>query len=189
MRYAETLALDIRPGLVSRVAAALENISGLGLWVTETGPLNRIMVLRFAESLEQLRDARQALLAHVPRDVLVREEATSWRVVTPVLESGAYGSLYEWRCYEAHPDKMNGVVELFNHALVARETLSPLCCALVSLEGTPRFAHLWPYKDAQSRSTIRAEALKTGKWPPAIAPLLVRMENALLSPLPASAWY
>lgn len=189
MRYAETLTLDIRPGLVSRVAAALEKISGVGLWVTETGPLNRIMVLRYADSLEQLRAARQSLMARLPHDVVVREEATSWRVVTPLLAPGQYGAVYEWRCYETLPEKMHTVVELFNHALVARETLSPLCCGLVSLEGTPRFAHLWPYADAQSRSALRAEALKTGKWPPAIAPLLVRMENALLSPLPASQWF
>ncbi|GBR51552.1 hypothetical protein AA106555_0594 [Neokomagataea thailandica NBRC 106555] len=188
MRYAETLTLDIRPGLVSRVATALEKFKEAGLWLTETGPLNRIMALYTAETLEQLRLMRRDILNHIPRDVVVREDVTSWEIVTPLLEAGRYGGVYEWRCYECHHDAMADVVERFNHALVARSTLSPLCCAMVSLEGVPRFAHLWPYKDAQSRSLIRAQALESGKWPPAIAPFLTRMENALLSPLPTSKW-
>lgn len=188
MSYAETIFLDVQVGHVPQALSALSAFEGLGAWVTEIGRLNRVTLLRTAETYARLLERRPELLASLPHEHLVRVDVTSWRVVTPVAKPGSYGSVYEWRCYEATPTGMGDLEERFLAAVPERTELSPLTCTLVSLEGAPRFAHLWPYADLNSRAAARSEAVARGTWPPKVAPFLTRMENEILVPLPGSIW-
>ncbi|GBR13250.1 NIPSNAP family protein [Gluconobacter frateurii] len=188
MSYAETVFLDVQVGHVPQVVSALSGLEGAGAWVTEIGRLNRITLFRTAETYAELLEGRPEILASLPHEHLVRVEVTSWRVITPVADPGTYGGVYEWRCYEATPDGMADLEERFLAAAPARTGLSPLTCTLVSLEGAPRFAHLWPYADLNQRAEVRSAAVATGTWPPKVASFLTRMENEILVPLPGSAW-
>lgn len=188
MSYAETVFLDVQVGHVPQVVSALSGLEGVGAWVTEIGRLNRITLLRTAETYAELLEGRPEVLVSLPHEHLVRVDVTSWRVVTPVAEPGIYGGVYEWRCYEAMPDGMAGLEERFLAAVPERTGLSSLTCTLVSLEGIPRFAHLWPYVDLNQRAEVRSAAVATGIWPPKVASFLTRMENEILVPLPGSAW-
>ena len=188
MSYVETIFLDVQPGHIPQVVSALSGFEGVGAWVTEIGRLNRITLLRTAQTYEALLSGRPDVLSSLPHENLVRVEVTSWRAITPVANPGSYGSVYEWRCYEAKADGMPDVEERFLAAVPERETVSPLTCTLVSLEGTPRIAHLWPYADLNARSEKRAAAVATGSWPPKVAPFLTRMESEILLPLAISLW-
>ena len=189
MSYAETLILDIVPGKVPQVAAVLSAVSGMGAWVTEIGHLNRITLLRLSDTVQELLESRAGILAALPHEFLLRSDVTSWRVLSPVMPAGAYGSVYEWRCYESKTDGMASTERLFMDALPARLEHSSLLCALVSLEGTPRFAHLWPYADLNDRASARANAVVSGQWPPKIAGFLNNMDNEILLPLANSIWH
>ena len=50
--------------------------------------------------------------------------------------------------------------------MVERGKLSPLAIVMYALDGAPRFTHIWPFRDVNERSAIRAEAAKIGIWPP-----------------------
>jgi len=42
--------------------------------------------------------------------------------------------------------------------------------------------HLWPYKDLEERTRVRAEAAKAGGWPPNIKEFIVSMNSDLMIP-------
>jgi hypothetical protein len=42
-----------------------------------------------------------------------------------------------------------------------------------SLDGEPRFVHVWAYRDLAERERIRAQAFETGVWPAPGAPALL----------------
>jgi NIPSNAP len=46
--------------------------------------------------------------------------------------------------------------------------------------------HLWPYESAGERERIRAEAVKSGKWPPNTHEFLMEMESKIIVPAPFS---
>ncbi|EHH67326.1 NIPSNAP family protein [Gluconobacter morbifer] len=189
MSYAETIILDVQFGHAPAVVSALSGLQDVGMWATEIGYLNRITLFRTADSFEALLAGRPALLESLPKAHLERIEVTGWRVICPVLAPGSHGGVYEWRCYEARPGQMGEAELSFLAALPKRLELSSLFCALVSIEGTPRIAHVWPYADLNSRAAIRAEAVASGTWPPRMAHTLSSMQSEILLPLEASIWH
>jgi hypothetical protein len=46
--------------------------------------------------------------------------------------------------------------------------------------------HIWPYKDINERDQVRAEAVRSGVWPPKIADFIADMETRILYPAPFS---
>ena len=188
MSYAETIILDIRIGQVPVVVSALTGRDGLGVWVSEIGVLNRVVLFRTADTYAGLLDGRPELLAAIPKDAIQSVDVTSWRIISPLLPAGAHGGVYEWRCYEMKLGQVGDVEEAFVASLPPRLELSGLVCGMVSLEGTPRLAHIWPYADMNARMEIRAQAVASGIWPPKVASHLNIMENAILLPAKDSAW-
>ena len=188
MSYAETIILDVRIGQVPKVVSALSERDGIAIWTSEIGILNRVVLFRTAETYAVLLDGRPDLLAAIPEDAVQTVDVTSWRIISPLLPAGEHGSIYEWRCYELKIGQAGNVEEAFAAAVPARLELSPLLCGMVSIEGTPRLAHIWPYADMNARLDIRAQAVASGVWPPKIGGGLVGMENAILLPAQGSAW-
>lgn len=186
--YAETVIIDAKVGQVSSVVSALDGVEGVAIWVTEIGILNRVYLFRTAGTHDALLERRPKLLARIPSDCARHVDVTSWRLISPLLSEGEHGSAYEWRCYELKLGHISEVERAFVDALAPRLALSPLVCGMISLEGVPRLAHIWPYQGLEERRKVRAKAVETGVWPPKIASALERMENAVLVPVRGSAW-
>ena len=113
MSYAETIILDIRIGQVPVVVSALTGRDGLGVWVSEIGVLNRVVLFRTADTYAGLLDGRPELLAAIPKDAIQSVDVTSWRLISPLLPAGAHGGVYEWRCYEMKLGQVGDVEEAF----------------------------------------------------------------------------
>lgn len=188
MGYAETIVLDVRIGQVPQVVSVVTGRPGVAVWVSEIGVLNRVVLFRTADSYAGLLDGRPDLLAVLPEDALLSIDVTAWRIISPLLPAGEHGSIYEWRCYELKIGQVGDVEEAFAAAVPRRLELSPLLCGMISIEGKPRLAHIWPYADMNARLDVRAQAVASGVWPPKIGKGLVAMENAVLIPASGSAW-
>ena len=47
-----------------------------------------------------------------------------------------------------------------------RSKFSKLSIAMHSIDGPPRFTHIWPYDGLDARGAIRADSVVKGAWPP-----------------------
>lgn len=166
----------------------------LGCFAVEIGTLNRVLVLRgFAteEDLwaERARTQRSAnpfgcgdwtssiqLDAYAPLDWL------------PPVETGPCGPFYEIRSYVTRPNGLVPTIESWRAPIAARTKLSPLLIAMHTLDGPPRFTHIWPYPSLDARVAIRARAVADGIWPPKGGPawLTPDMQSWICTPLPGS---
>ena len=68
------------------------------------------------------------------------------------------------------PGSIPKVEELFGAGMPARTKLSRFGGFWRTEVGTlNQIIHVWPYKDVNERDHVRAEAIRTGVWPPKIA--------------------
>lgn len=95
--------------------------------------------------------------------------------------------IFEMRTYLMKPGSIPTVEELFGAGLPARTKLSRLAGFWRTEVGTlNQIIHIWPYENLGERDRIRAEAVKTGVWPPKIADFILEMESKILHPAPFS---
>ena len=161
----------------------------LGCWSSEIGELNKIAVLRGFSDPEELRHERKrALSGGDPfgcRDVLTHIEMDSYMPFPgiPPVEPGALGPIYEIRTYALKPDGLPGTIAAWEASLPARNALSRNLVVMHTLDGPPRFTHIWPYASLEQRAAIRAKSVSTGVWPPAGGPdYLAVMRNGIWLP-------
>lgn len=95
--------------------------------------------------------------------------------------------IIEIRTYQLKPNSVAEVEKRFGEALPAREKLSKLT-ALWHTEVGPlnEITHIWTYDSFEQRMAIRAEAVKTGVWPPKIGEFIVSMQSEIFLPAPFS---
>ena len=95
--------------------------------------------------------------------------------------------IYEIRTYDLQPHSLPEVEKRFGEAYESRKKVSELA-AFFHTEIGPlnQIIHIWPYKDLQDRDRCRAEALKTGGWPPKTAEFIVRQQSEIYIPLAIS---
>ena len=95
--------------------------------------------------------------------------------------------IIEVRTYQLKPGSVAEVEKRFGDGLPAREKLSKLA-ALWHTEVGPlnEITHVWTYDTLEHRSAIRAEAVKTGVWPPKLAEFIVTMQSEIFIPAPFS---
>jgi len=91
--------------------------------------------------------------------------------------------IYEMRTYNLKPRSQPEVLKRFGEAYEKRKELSPLA-AFWTTEIGPlnQIIHVWPYKDLEERTRVRAEALKQGIWPPKIADFIETMQSDIMIP-------
>ena len=95
--------------------------------------------------------------------------------------------IFEMRTYLMKPGSIPRVEELFGAGLPARARLSRFGGFWRTEVGTlNQIIHVWPYKDVNERDHIRAEAIRTGVWPPKIADNILEMESKILHAAPFS---
>jgi len=95
--------------------------------------------------------------------------------------------IFEMRTYLLKPGTALQAEQAFGERIEARAKLSRIAGFWRTEVGTlNQIIHIWPYKDLNERDHIRAEAVKTGVWPPKIADFVLDMESKILHPAPFS---
>lgn len=95
--------------------------------------------------------------------------------------------IYEFRTYTLRPRTLPEFIKRWEERLPKRLELSPLAAFWYTEIGPlNQVIHVWPYKDANERSRIRAEAVKAGIWPPKTSEFITDMRSDILEPLPFS---
>jgi hypothetical protein len=148
----------------------------LGCWFTDIGVLNQMIVLRGFDGLNALQAERERTQCSANPfgcgDICQSLEQHSYRgfpwmkPVRPSAESGISGPVYEIRTYGIRPGGVQPTIDLWAQHVPARETLSPCVVAMVALDGPLRFTNIWAYPTLDARTSIRAEAVARGIWPP-----------------------
>ncbi len=161
-------------------------------WHTEFGTLNQVIHVWPYESIEE-RNSIRAEAAKDPNwtpdnDADKNESMESVifmhaPFMRPLGGGQALGNVYEMRTYTYKPGSMPEVINRWQAAVPHREEYSPLAAAMSSEIGDlNRWMHIWPYKDLDERTKVRAEALKNPNWPPSTREFLVSQENKLMVP-------
>ncbi|MBV8447254.1 MAG: NIPSNAP family protein, partial [Hyphomicrobiales bacterium] len=150
------------PGIKAFVEEGKARGELLGCWASEIGELNKIAVLRGFSDSEGLRAERKRLLESSNpfgcRDVLTHMEADSYAPFPdlPPIETGAFGPVYEIRSYALKPGMLAHVMASWRTSLPARIKLSRNLIVMHTIDGPPRFTHIWPYASLEQRAEIRA---------------------------------
>ncbi|HKI97559.1 MAG TPA: NIPSNAP family protein [bacterium] len=194
LRY--TLRPRVMPEALARIEAACarrRRHSELGgIWTTEIGPLNQIvMVWSYADISTYGRV--QAALAHEadgpPRldGLLVGLQRGLFTPLPgpPMLQPGRPGPIYELRSYRVRPGVgVQGYTAGWEAKLDERLALSPLAVAMVSDVGPlNNIVQIWPYASYAQRAEVRRVATEHGVLPPPGAlDVLELMENLIMLP-------
>jgi hypothetical protein len=95
--------------------------------------------------------------------------------------------IYEFRTYDLKHGATAEVEKRFAESYEHRKKFSELA-AFWHTEIGPlnQIIHVWPYKDLEERSRIRAAAVKENVWPPAIGEFIVNMRSEIMIPAPFS---
>ncbi|MFN6953404.1 MAG: NIPSNAP family protein [Acetobacteraceae bacterium] len=166
----------------------------LGILLPEFGTLNQVLVLRGFETPEAFAAERARTLADAD-PFGCAEALTGWTLdayqplpFVPPIAPGAHGRIYEVRTYALKPGGLRQMISAWEAALPARVAISPCLMAMHTIEGAPRFTHIWPYAGFEARAAARAEASGKGIWPPqgGTAPLLPAMSSTIWVPAPES---
>jgi hypothetical protein len=95
--------------------------------------------------------------------------------------------IFEMRTYLLKPGTVPKADAAFAERIAERVKLSPLAGFWRSEVGTlNQIIHVWPYKDMNERTKIRAEAVEKKVWPPAIADFVIDMQSTILLAAPFS---
>ena len=93
--------------------------------------------------------------------------------------------IVEFRTYTLHPGTVAQFEERWPQSLPARTKVSPLA-AFWHTEVGPlnRVIHVWPYKDMEERSRVRATKIEG--WPPNTREFVVEQQSEIYLPAPFS---
>ena len=184
------------PEVVKRFGEALTDrvkVSPLGAFFhTEVGPLNRIIHCWPYDDLAHRTRVRSQPIPNWPPKTSEFIEEMESKIInlapfSPKLGDRGLGNIYEIRTYTMLPGVLPQVIEKWAERIEGRQKLSPLAfCGSTELGPLNQWIHVWAYKDAAERFAIRAEATKTGAWPPATRGMFTSQENMFVVPAPFS---
>ena len=93
--------------------------------------------------------------------------------------------IYEVRSYRLKPRSVPQFLDVFGEAYEKRKEFSPLSAFLFTEVGPlNEVIHIWPYESYAERDRIRAEAVKSGHWPPKGAEFIVDQKSEIFTPFP-----
>jgi len=197
----EMRTYTLRPGTLAEVekrfGAALpvreKHWKLAAFWHTEVGPLNQIIHVWAYENFEHRAAVRAAAMKEEGWPPATSEFITGMQnevflpaPFSPPLTPRAVGPLFEIRQYTLIPGAIPGLIERWSEKIEGRQKFSPLVGGWYSEFGAlNKWVHIWAYKDANERVSVRAAAAATGNWPARNPPgVVVKQENAFV--LPAS---
>jgi hypothetical protein len=188
----------VKPGSIPEVEkrfgealADRQKISPLGAFFhTEVGPLNRIIHCWPYENLGERAKLRAdaAKLPNWPPKIGEFIEEMESKIInlapfSPKLGDRRLGDIYEIRTYTMQPGGVGTVTEAWAEKIEGRQKFSPMAfCGATELGGLNQWIHVWAYKDAAERFSVRDAARASGAWPPNTRGQFVRQENMLVVP-------
>lgn len=192
----------LKPGTVPQAEAAFgERVEArcklspiAGFWRTEVGVLNRIIhIWPYEDANARDRIRAEAVKSGVwpPKiaDFVLDMES---KIVQPApfspnFPQGEHGALYEFRTYTYGPGAIPKVIEAWSPRIKERAAVSPLIFAgYTDIGALNQWIHVWAYKSMGDRETRRAQATKTGQWPPPRAEGVVLHSQESTFAIPAS---
>lgn len=144
----------------------------LGCWASEIGELNQLLVLRSFENHDAWRSERERTLRTTnpfnAGDAIAQLDFDTYAPFPflPPVTPGQYGRVYEIRTYRLKHGGVPPTIAAWEAAMPERGKLSPLSIAMYSLDGPPRFTHIWPFASLDARAAVRADSVAKGVWPP-----------------------
>ena len=201
MQYFELAYLTTMMGKAADVAAGVKRFCEeaeqgqlAGVWFSDIGKLNQVIVLRTFDSAAELDQERQRTL-----EAADPFYATEWLIdldlqrfagfpFLPEVELGAVGPAYELRTYEMKHGGLPHVLHAWEQAVPERIQYSKLTAAMYSLDGVPRIVSIWPYASVDQRTQVRQQVVQEGVWPPKGGPqwLTHQMESIIMWPTAVS---
>jgi hypothetical protein len=196
----EMRTYTLRPGTMAEVekrfGEALPNREKHGkqlaaVWHSEVGPLNQFIHVWAYDSFEQRSAARGAAMKDggwPPKIgefiVDMKNEVFHPAPFSPPLTPREVGPLFEIRQYTLIPGAIPGLIERWSEKIEGRQKFSPLVAGMYTEYGAlNKWVHIWAYKDANERTSVRAAAAATGQWPARNPPgVVVKQENSFVMP-------
>lgn len=200
MKLYQLINITIKMGTAGAVANGIQDYYAsadaqaklLGVWFSDIGQLNQVVVLTSFTSQQDL-DAEKARLAVQENVFANAENIIKYSVENfagfdflPEVELGEFGPVYEIRTYELKHGGVPHVLNAWNNAVPERTQYSKLTIAMYALDGTPRIVSIWPYKSLNERSEIRAQSVADGIWPPKGGPQWLTHEMQSMIALPTA---
>lgn len=200
MKLYQLINITIKMGTAGTVAAGIQAFTQssdakgklLGVWFSDIGQLNQVVVLRGYDSQAD-QDAEDGRLAVQENLFNSSENIIKYSVehftgfdFLPEVELGEFGPVYEIRTYELKHGGILHVLEAWKQAVPNRTTYSKLTVAMYALDGNPRIVSIWPYKTLNERSEIRAQSVADGIWPPKGGPQWLTHEMQSMIALPTA---
>ena len=195
----EMRTYTLKPGTLAEVekrfGAALSNREKhsklAAFWHTEVGPLNQIIHVWTYDNFDHRAAVRAAAVKEEGWPPPIGEFTISQQSevfipapFSPPLEPREVGPLFEIRQYTLIPGAIPGLIERWSEKIEGRTKFSPLVGGWYSEFGAlNKWVHIWAYKDAAERFSVRAAAAATGNWPARNPPgVVVKQENAFVMP-------
>jgi hypothetical protein len=95
--------------------------------------------------------------------------------------------IYEFRTYDLKHGTQAEVEQRFAESYAHRKKFSELAAFWhTDIGPLNQIIHVWPYKDLEERSRIRAASVKENVWPAAIGEFIVGMRSDIMIPAPFS---
>jgi hypothetical protein len=195
----EMRTYTLQPGTLAEVEkrfgealAVREKHSKLAaFWHSEVGPLNQIIHVWAYDSFEHRASVRAASQKEEGWPPPIREFVTNQQSevfipapFSPPLTPRAIGPLFEIRQYTLTPGSIPGLIQRWSEKIEGRQKFSPLVAGMYSEFGAlNKWVHIWAYKDANERASVRNAASATGNWPARNPPgVVVKQENSFVMP-------
>ncbi|MFV5547279.1 NIPSNAP family protein [Acinetobacter oleivorans] len=200
MKLYQLINITIKMGTTATVAAGIqsfyqdETAKGklLGVFFSDIGELNQVVVLRSYASQQELDDENARLAAQEnlfgASENIIRYSVENFAGFDflPEVDVGEFGPVYEIRTYELKHGGVPHVLEAWKNAVPTRTQYSKLTIAMYALDGTPRIVSIWPYVSLNERSEVRAKSVADGIWPPKGGPQWLTHEMRSMIALPTS---
>lgn len=200
MKLYQLINITIKMGTTATVAAGIqsfyqdETAKGklLGVFFSDIGELNQVVVLRSYASQQELDDENARLAAQEnlfgASENIIRYSVENFAGFDflPEVEVGEFGPVYEIRTYELKHGGVPHVLEAWKNAVPTRTQYSKLTIAMYALDGTPRIVSIWPYVSLNERSEVRAKSVADGIWPPKGGPQWLTHEMKSMIAFPTS---
>lgn len=200
MKLYQLINITVKMGTAGAVATGIQQYYAdeqskaklLGVWFSDIGQLNQVVVLTSFTSQADLDDektrlgAQENIFANAENIIKYSVENFAGFDFLPEVELGEFGPVYEIRTYELKHGGVPHVLNAWENAVPERTKYSRLTIAMYALDGTPRIVSIWPYKSLNERSEIRAQSVADGIWPPKGGPQWLTHEMQSMIALPTA---
>jgi NIPSNAP len=163
-------------------------------WMTEIGPLNRVIhVWGYENTLERTRIRAEVVKAGIwpPKTsefiTDMRSEILEPLPFSPALTPSRHGPYFEMRSYTLKAGGTPQMAASWKEHLPGRLKLSPLIGVFTSDIGPlNQWIHIWAYKSLDERVAVRKKAMADGVWPPPGPSPTLKQETKILLAAPFS---